>query len=69
MVYILRYVTEESNYIPQEKGTMGSQERNLFGNTALLSFTLRGENSKGMQGLMSHMQNLLNNLFDKIEGA
>lgn len=67
MVYILRYVTDESNYIPQEKGTMDSRKRNLFRNTALHSFTLRGENNKGMQGLMNHMQNLLNNLFGKME--
>lgn len=46
---------------------MDSQKRNLFRNTALHSFTLRGENNKRMQGLMNHMQNLLNNLFGKME--
>lgn len=43
VVCILKYVTEESNYTPQEKGTMDSQKRNLFRNTAHHIFTSNRE--------------------------
>lgn len=49
MVYILRYVTEESNYTPRGKGTMNSQKGNLFKNTVHHIFTSKGEKNKGIQ--------------------
>lgn len=71
VVHILRYMTEESNYTPQEKGTMNSQKKGLYLEIQHTKFLpLKGKKIKAHDwGLMNHMQNLLNNIFGKIKGA